>query len=240
MITAWMNRAKNLTMAQAATIVRALQMQQDEFSEAWPELPPCSPILWENDLDDHLPEGVYPCVFVDNPDVAGALGYHSVTAGGRYFARIFVDLLLKYGPWNESISLCAGHEQLELRGNPTCLEGAIGPSLPEGSRYQKETVDPVESDWYIKQVQTSSGLVDVRVPNFVFPNYFDLRTPQGSKVDYMGTCPGPFMLAPGGYMLVSKDGLETPTPIFGEVLPSADRMAMKGLGWRRQGLRPRR
>lgn len=228
MITAWQNRAKNLTMAQAATIVRALQMQQAEFAEAFLELEPCAPMLVTSQDDSALPEGCYPCVFVDNADVAGALGYHSVTAGGRYFARVFVDLLLKEGPWNESVSSCASHEELELQYNPTCLSGTIGPVRPEGSRYQKEACDPVESDWYVKSVDG----VNVRVSNFVLPSYFDPTTPTGARVDYLGTCPGPFQLARGGYMLVSKDGLEMPTPIFASVPPSAARLARKGLGHR--------
>ncbi len=232
MITAWMNRATNLTMAQASTIVRALQEQQEEFSAAWPELPPFNPILWTDQEDTLLPEGVFPCVFVDNPDVAGALGYHSVTAGGRYFARIFVDLLLSEGKWNESVSSCASHEQLELAGNPTCLEGVIGPVLPEGSRYQKEMADAVESDWYNKTISDPSGTTIVRVSNFVLPSYFDASTPRGTKVDFMGTCPGPFQLAPGGYLLVSRDGLEMPTPIYGDIPPSEQRIARKQFGHR--------
>jgi len=228
MITAWMNRATNLTMAQAATIVRALQMQQTEFAQCWPDLDPCSPLLFTDEDDTKLPEGCYPCVFVDNPDIAGVLGYHSVTAGGRYFARIFVDLLLKEGTWNQSVSSCASHENLELQGNPTCLKGVIGPVRPEGSRYQYELCDPVEEDYYTKRVDG----VDVSVSNFVLREYFDPNKPNGSRVDYLGTCPGPFQLAPKGYMLVSKDGLELPTPIYGERPPSPERIERKKLGHR--------
>lgn len=242
MITAWQNRATNLTNGQASAIVRALQMQKEEFSQAWPALEDCTPLLFPPNAK--LPEGVYPCVFVDTPDVAASLGYHSVDQGGKYFARIFVDLLLTEGAWNESVSKCASHEELELALNPTCLDGVPGPLRPEGSRYQKEACDPVEVDGYQKHVEQVTGSASVTVSNFVLPSYFDLATPSGARVDYLGTCPGPFQLAPNGYMLISKDGLEAPTSVFGERGPSASVLARKAYGralaWREGGRAARR
>lgn len=235
MITCWLNRAKNLPMWQADLIVRALQAQQAEFTKAWPGLEINTPLLHTYASDDSLPEGCYPCVFVDNPDMAGVLGYHSVTAGGKYFARVFVDLLLSEGPWNRNLSGCASHENLEIQVNPTCMKGTIGPMRPEGNRYQDESCDPVESDLYVKRVSSAAGTFDMSVSNFVFPNYFDPATPAGTRVDYLGTCPGPFQFAPGGYMLVSKDGLEIPTPIYGAVPPSSAAIARKMLGHRFYG-----
>ena len=106
-----------------------------------------------------------------------------------------------------------------------------GSARPEGSRYQKEACDPVESDRYEKHVDG----IDVSVSNFVLPAYFDPNAQPGARVDYLGTCPGPFQLAPGGYLLISKDGLEMPTPIFASVPPSPERIARKGFGHRFYG-----
>lgn len=240
-IAAFVNRSTKLTDGQAAFIVAALQVQQFDLFDTWDRdlsdiggpVDIMTPILCADET--HLPEGCYPMVFVDNADVAGALGYHSVDDGGKYYARIFTDLLLARGPWNDSVSECASHEYVEICLNPTCLVGVVGPKRPEGSRYQREGSDPVESDHYLTAVTREEQTFDMSLSNFVLPEYFRASTPAGARVDFLGTCPGPFQLAPGGYMLVSPNGLTIPTPIYAATPPAPERIFYKTLGRRFAG-----
>ncbi len=248
MIAGFVNAAKNLEMWQASAIVRALQLQIPDFVSCWEDAPASVggdpgvmvPLLYPDARA--MPEGVYRCAFVDTPDVAGALGYHSVDNGGKYYARIFVDLLLQRGAWNEEVSACASHEFLELWRNATCLKGVIGPVRKEGSRYQLESCDPVEADRYPFVIERDGRTSAVQVSNFVGPRYFGADSGAilpGAGVDWLGTCPGPFQLAPGGYLLVSKDGLEEPSPVFGETPPAPHVLEYKQLGRRFHGGRRR-
>jgi len=240
-IAAFVNRSSKLTDSQAALIVEALQIQQFDLFDTWRgdlsdiggPADIMTPLLCAD--ENRLPEGCYPVVFVDNPDVAGALGYHSVDNGGKYYARIFTDLLLARGPWNETVSACASHEYVEMCLNAPCLIGVIGPKRVEGSRYQREGSDPVESDSYWVNADRDGFPHAVAVSNFVLPDYFRASTPNGARVDFMGTCPGPFQLAPGGYMLVSPDGLSIPTPIYASKPPAPERVFYKTLGRRFYG-----
>lgn len=239
-IAAFVNAAKNLRPSQAAFIVAALQQQQFELAEAWEHAGAdvggpadiMTPLLCKDEKS--LPEGCYPIVFVDDPDMAGALGYHSVDNGGKYFARVFVEKLLEWGPWNEQVSGCASHEYLELCLNKTCLIGVQGPKRPEGSRYQREASDPVQRDIYYKTITRAKRTEEIGVSNFVLPSYFRESTPKGEPVDYLGTCPGPFQLAPGGYLLVG-DGVSKPSPIYASTPPAPDVMKYKQFGYRING-----
>lgn len=235
-ILAFINAATNLSDYHADMIVAALRVQAKHFAAAWPGVPIMPPFLFNSESEfrdgSDLSEGVYPCVFVDNADKAGALGYHSVDKGGKYFVRIFVDLLLSHGAWNDTLSTCASHEFLETVLNPTCTVRYRGPARAEGSWYQKEASDPVEEDKYPVTVTRQWHTETIMLSNFVLPSYFDESTPHGAKVDYLGTCPGPFQLAPGGYMMVASDPLGKPLSVFGQRPPESWRMDIKELGRR--------
>lgn len=236
-ILAFVNAAKNLTNEQADFIVAALRLQSHTFHKFWPDVEPIPAFLFPNEAAfsvNGIQENVFPAVFVDDPDIAGVQGYHSVDKGGRYYVKIFVDLLLRSGAWNDAVSSCASHEYLETVLNPTCAIRARGPQRPEGDLYQKEASDPVEADKYETTVERYQKTEKVALSNFVLPSYFDLNTPKGERVDFLGTCPGPFQLAPGGYMLVAND-LQRPTPVWGKqvpLAPEAQQYKAHGRRWR--------
>ena len=241
-IAAFVNRSKRLSAAQAGFIVAALQDQRNDLATAWGDPQATAdvggpaeimtPMLFRD--ENRLPEGCYPMVFVDTPDLAGALGYHSVDEGGKYYARIFVELLLARGTWNTQVSGCASHEYLETCLNATGMIGIVGPRRAEGSRYQREASDPVQGDLYVKRTQFSGRFENVGVSNFVLPDYFRASVKDGDRVDFMGTCPGPFKLAPGGYCLVG-DGVSIPSPVYASKAPPVDVLAYKEHGYRWKG-----
>lgn len=222
-VLAFINAASNLSDYQADMIVAALRVQARQIAPLWPRAQFMTPLLFKSESELHdgtdLPEGFFPAIFVDDPDVAGALGYHSVDKGGKYFIRIFVDLLLQNGAWNDAVSSCASHEFVEIGVDPACALRELGPARPGGRWYPEEVADPVESDKYPVTVSRLGHTEMVQLSNFVLPNYFDPATPPGTKVDYLGTCPGPFQLAPGGYCMVAQDALAKPTPVWGETIP---------------------
>lgn len=236
-ILAFVNAARNLTNYQADMIVAALRQQAPDFHKAWPGVDLMTPLLFPDQaafsVGGDIPEGIFPAVFVDDPDIAGVLGYHSVDAGGHYFIRIFVDLLLQRGAWNDAVSQCASHEFLETVLNPTCVLRVVGPPKPSGMYYQKEASDPVEAYSYPLQVSRYGKTEQISVSDFVLPDYFDMGKPAGTKVDFMGVCPGPFQLAIGGYELVG-DAINRPTAVWAESFDPLRRQ-YKELGHRKNG-----
>jgi hypothetical protein len=138
--------------------------------------------------------GAWGLVFLDNTNVAKALGYHDLTAEGNPLGKIFVETALR---GNHKVSVTACHELCEMLVDPATNLCATG---PDGVIfYAYETADPVEEQEFLVD-----GIV---MSNFVYPAWFQSdHHPHSTQFDLLGKLSRPFELAKGGYMPVMVKG----------------------------------
>lgn len=139
----------------------------------------------------HAPAGAWVLVVLDDADQAGALGYHSETADGRVYGRVFAQPCLQYGV---PVSTTLSHEVVETFCDPDVDKWV---DTGRGYSVAYEACDPVEGDSY--------QIDGVAVSDFVLPSWYgqpngDARYPQ-SLTRWCTTAPAlqPFDLAAGGY-----------------------------------------
>jgi hypothetical protein len=134
----------------------------------------------------HAPAGAWVIAVLDNPDQAGALGYHSVDDAGRVYGRVFVDPCLQY---NVPVSTTLSHEVVETYCDPGV---DMWRDSGQGFSVAYEACDPVEGDSY--------QIGDVAVSDFVCPGWYRSGTPTG-RLHWLdnGSITEPFQLASGGY-----------------------------------------
>jgi hypothetical protein len=137
--------------------------------------------------------GTWAMVFMNDSDVANALGYHDLTADGFPLSKIFVRTTLSAG---EKVSVTASHELAEMLVDPATNLCAMD---EKGVIYAYETADAVEeSFFYIDSILMS---------NFVFPSWFEgFRKPNSDRFDFLGKVKAPFQLASGGYSIIFQNG----------------------------------
>jgi len=131
--------------------------------------------------------------------VAGALGFHTETAGIDYAECLppkFVGQTID--------GTTASHEVIETFGDPGCDQAW---PMPNGSKVDFELSDPVEADSYPITVKIGSESRVVMVSNFVTPAWFGLD--DGPRFDFLGLLKAPFTMTPGGYYrIVDISGAE--------------------------------
>lgn len=164
-------------------LVAALQHYANIFSKVWGAA--CSVSLQRT-----IRPGNWGMVFIDNPDVAGALGYHDLTNDGLPLSKIFVKTTRDNG---DEVSVTAAHELVEMLIDPGVQ--MIAQDLKTGTMYAYEVADAVEAEEF---------LVDgVPMSNFQYPAWFEgFRKPGSVKFDHLGTCKKPFQINKGGYMSI--------------------------------------
>lgn len=147
------------------------------------------------------PESVgYPIVIMDDPDHAGALGYHTESPDGNVWGRVFVKPVLNgkgtmlHG--SLSVSAVLSHEVIEAYCDPNVN---LWTDMGNGKMVCYEACDPVENDSY--EVTTKGGS-KVSVSNFVLPAWFDPQSEPNAKFDWMAVLARPFAMSKGGYMVV--------------------------------------
>jgi hypothetical protein len=179
-----------LTDAQVKQVIPALQKQvTDDFRPYWHVdatialLPKAEP----------LPAGWWQIVLVDDPDMAGALGYHELNARGGPLGKVFAKFDLECGQsWSNTLS----HELLEMLGDPWIdylVQGL------DGQLYALEVADPVEADELGYQLPGLDG-TGVLVSDFVTPAWFE--STDIAALDFKGHLTKPLQLAPGGYISI--------------------------------------
>jgi hypothetical protein len=124
-VVAITNVSTCLTDRQVEAAIPALQRQVTlDFKAYW----------------DRLTEGWWQISVTDNPDQAGALGYHELTSRGTPLGKVFAALDIQSGgSWTVTLS----HELLEMLADPWinwCAQGS------DGKIYALEVCDAVEAD----------------------------------------------------------------------------------------------
>lgn len=141
-------------------------------------------------------------VFLDDADVANALGYHDLTPEGFPLSKVFVKTSQRYG---EKVSVTATHELAEMLVDPAINIVSTG---PRGRFYAYEVCDACEAlDFPVRGIPMS---------DFVYPSWFEgFRAPGSTKFDAMGAIDRPFKILRGGYMPIFRCYIGRWTQIFG-------------------------
>jgi hypothetical protein len=138
-------------------------------------------------------------VFLDNADVAGALGYHDLTASGLPLGKVFIRTTELA---NDAWSVTASHELLEMLVDPYVDNAVIILNADSsGTAYGYEVGDPCEAD--------NLGYVinDFKMSDFATPDWFNPPTLiPGGKFDFTGHMTAPLQILPGGYAGVLNIG----------------------------------
>lgn len=179
------NASTCLTDAQVEAVLPALQKQvSDDFK-----------VYWEQDCtlsflpkDQPLTHGWWQIAIADNPDQAGALGYHEMTSTGTPLGKVFAKLDLTIGSsWTVTLS----HELLEMLADPWINWCAMG---NDSKIYALEVCDAVESD------DLGYKIDEVLVSDFVTPAWFEPT--EADRLDFKQHVNKELELARGGYISI--------------------------------------
>lgn len=160
----------------------------------------------------------YPILFVDDlPEAPGALAYHDNSPTLGPYSKVGVGTILGAGgSWltgSQSVADATLHELLEVAGDPLANRWA---DKDANTSAAQELCDAVENTSIRMHGQATPGgpLVDVDVPNFVLPSYFN---PYGQPpYDALHKCPAAFD-ASLGYAITRTGG--TVTAAFADGTP---------------------
>jgi hypothetical protein len=179
------NASTCLSDSQVEAVLPALQKQVSSDFRAY----------WDLDCtlnfipkDQPLVEGWWQIVVLDNPDQAGALGYHELSSRGTPLGKIFAKLDLDTGSsWTATLS----HELLEMLADPWINWCAVG---GDNKIYALEVCDAVEAD------QLGYLIDGVLVSDFVTPAWFEPTS--ADRRDFKQHLSKELQLAGGGYISV--------------------------------------
>lgn len=219
-LIAVVNRSKSLDDTSVEFMVAAVAAQVQECAAAW-GVPPLA-VAFYADPAKLLQDDIYVCSIVDELDVDGALGFHSVLGD-----RPFIEVLAQ----GEQTSVTLSHEALETLCDPDADQWR---ARGDGMQVALEVCDPVEGDSYFLTAEVASEARAVRVSNYVLPAWFDPAAPRGTQVDRMIKVGLPFTMDAGGYMVV-LDAAGTESDVFFGSMAAAGR-TMKALA-RKSGSR---
>jgi hypothetical protein len=214
------NASTCLNDGQVEAVIPALQRQVSQDFKAYWDLD-CS--LSFLSKDETLTAGWWQIVLTDDPDQAGALGYHEMTSQGTPLGKVFAGLDLRSGySWTVTLS----HELLEMLADPWinwCAQGS------DGKIYALEVCDAVEAD------KLGYKIDGVLLSDFVTPGWFEPT--EADRVDFQQHLSSRLELAKGGYISVLNPGKGW-TQITAESteIPVGSRRWRRGLGktrWRR-------
>jgi hypothetical protein len=179
------NTSTCLTDKQVEAAIPSLQRQVSFDFKAYWDLD-CQLIFLPK--GEGLTDGWWQISVTDNPDQAGALGYHELTSRGMPLGKVFAGLDIQSGgSWTVTLS----HELLEMLAHSWinwCAQGS------DGKVYALEVCDAVEAD------ELGYKIDDVLVSDFITPSWFEPT--QADRVDFKRRISKPLQLASGGYISV--------------------------------------
>ena len=184
-IIAVTNVSTCVTDAEVEAVLPALQKQvSDDFKAYWEQ--DCTLSFLSKDLP--LASAWWQIVITDNPDQAGALGYHELTSLGTPLGKVFAKLDLQSGSsWTVTLS----HELLEMLADPWINWCAMG---SYSKIYSLEVCDAVEADELGYQID------GVLVSDFVTPAWFEPTC--ADRLDFKKQVSKELELARGGYISI--------------------------------------
>lgn len=180
-----------------ALYVEAYRRELPDFCAKWGIAVP-GVVFYDDSHKQNIPEEAM-LIFVDSGNDPDAFGWHEIL-GAAVFGYIDVNLSKLY---DEPIDRVFGHEFWEMVLNPDLRW--IGP-YPDGTHVPKEACDACQDcSWAVQVDDPLLGHAVVQIADWVFPNWF---TP-GSEGPWsaQGNAPGPLLDTPGGYHLISRNGV---------------------------------
>jgi hypothetical protein len=217
-VVAITNASTCLSDGQVEAVLPALQKQVSDHFRAY----------WDIDCtltfpakDQPLANGWWQIVLTDNPDQAGALGYHEMTSAGAPLGKSFAKLDIDSGSsWTVTFS----HELLEMLADPWVNWCALGSDM---RIYALEVCDAVEAD------ELGYEIDGVLLSDFVTPAWFEPTC--ADRVDFKRHLSKQLELAPGGYasILDPPHGWRQITALTGD----APAIAVGSRRYRRQLIR---
>lgn len=184
------NESTVLTDDQVKAVLPALQKQVTNDFRAFYDIDATLVFVAKGSV---LTDGWWQIVVLDDPDQAGALGYHDISSQGTPLGKVFAKLDIENkSSWTVTIS----HELLEMLGDPDINLCA---QADTGVIYAYEVCDPVESDSLGYQIY------GVLVSDFVTPKWFQ-PSAFGSLYSFKNNVSGSFRLAKDGYISIYKNG----------------------------------
>jgi hypothetical protein len=177
------NASTCLTDEQVEAVLPALQKQvSDDFKAYWEQ--DCTLSFLAR--DQPLTAGWWQIVITDNPDQAGALGYHELTSQGTPLGKVFAKLDLQNGSsWTVTLS----HELLEMLADPWINWCAMG---SDSKIYALEVCDAVEAD------KLGYAIDGVLVSDFITPAWYEPTS--ADRLDFKQHLSKELELARGGYI----------------------------------------
>jgi hypothetical protein len=154
-----------------------------------------------------LPLDAWWIAIVDNADMAGALGYHDLTASGLPLGKVFVATSKLY---HAVPSVVLSHELLEMLGDPN-VNVTVTDGKDVSKFWAKEVCDAVEDDTLAYPITLPATLTrparDVLVSDFVLPAYWN-PIPTKRPYSFRDSLDGPVpALAAGGYLAYIQNGV---------------------------------
>jgi hypothetical protein len=179
------NASTCVTDAQVEAVLPALQQQVSQDFKAYWNLDCVLTFLAK---DEKLTTGWWQIVVTDNPDQAGALGYHEMTSEGSPLGKVFAALDIQNGSsWTVTLS----HELLEMLADPWINWCAVG---SDEKIYALEVCDAVEADALGYEID------GVLLSDFVTPAWFEPT--EADRMDFQKRVAEAQELAAGGYISV--------------------------------------
>lgn len=166
---------------------------------------------------------------VDQPSVAGALGYHDLNNSEVPVGFVFTDL----GDWTVTFS----HEVLELIVDPTVNILVPGPDPRQPGDpnawllHTYEVCDAVE--------RTEYEIDRIAVSNFVTPSYFAEGNAPGTRNDFLGVGVDSFGVTAGSHLGTIDPSDFSWVEILGSEFPSRSAVERRMEQFAKKGLRPR-
>lgn len=184
-VVAVVNQSTVLTDAQVKAILPAMQTQvTSHFRPYWTA--DCTLTFWPK--TQPIIPGWWQLLVIDNPDMAGALGYHELSSVGGPLGKVFAKLDLDSGTsWTVTFS----HELMEMLADPWINLISQG---SDGKLYASEVGDAVEAD------ELGYLINGVLVSDFITPAWF--QPTFADRLDYKRHLTAPLTLAPGGYISI--------------------------------------
>jgi len=189
---------------QVEAVLPALQQQvRLDFGAYW-DLDCTLQFLPKNEA---LVMGWWQMVVMDDPDQAGALGYHEMSSRGTPLGKVFAGLDMRLGTsWTVTLS----HELLEMLADPWinwCAQSR------EGKIYALEVCDAVEAD------ESGYEIDGVLLSDFVTPAWFEPT--EANRMDFKQRVSHTLELARGGYMSILDAAKGWTQVTGGESMPAA-------------------
>lgn len=181
------HRSDRVTPAELDAAAEAVQIQaREHLAPAWDVGEGC--VIEIIGKDRQPSRDAWWMVVLDEPTVAGALGYHDATSEGRPLGYVFARPTIESGG---HVSGVISHEVLESLVDPRINEWSFD---DYGAFYATEVSDAVQGSAYD---YTING---VTVADFVLPSFFH-RADRTPPYDYRDAVDRPFRTMPGGFQL---------------------------------------